>query len=196
MLTLFNGISFYTLDFALWFISYLLILQIINFYVFKNILSKNIRTISGISLTLAGLYIAILFSNIFGVFVNFYRITISISFVFLLRLCIFLSIFWIALTYDFTRFFPHKVSDLRIKIRRFILSTVELFSYWIRPITLTLRLIVNLLIGHLILNLLSVYLGPISLITGSIFIFYELIVAILQTYIFITLLQVYHSPLH
>ncbi|MFD1721679.1 F0F1 ATP synthase subunit A [Amnibacterium endophyticum] len=89
----------------------------------------------------------------------------------------------------------------------FIVTPIEFFSTFIlRPVTLTLRLTMNMLVGHLLLvlffsatwffffqqgpNLLSLF-GVGTLVFGFAFTLFELFVAALQAYIFALLTAVY-----
>nr|YP_006355.1 ATP synthase F0 subunit 6 [Siphonodentalium lobatum]AAP91676.1 ATP synthase F0 subunit 6 [Siphonodentalium lobatum] len=69
---------------------------------------------------------------------------------------------------------------------------IELVSIMVRPITLGVRLGVNVMMGHLMLSLMGWY--PINIF----YTMFEVMVALLQAYIFVTLLVnycSYHTPL-
>lgn len=78
-----------------------------------------------------------------------------------------------------------------------VLAFLELFSYCIRVISLTLRLFANLLSGHILMKiilyavlstpLLSLLLLPIVLL--------ELMVACVQAYVFLTLVLSYYQDI-
>ena len=87
-----------------------------------------------------------------------------------------------------------------------IVTPIELIStFVIRPVTLTLRLLMNMMVGHLLLVLffaatqfffftaggLWTLLGVGSLAFGFVFTLFELLVAVLQAYVFALLTAVY-----
>lgn len=78
-----------------------------------------------------------------------------------------------------------------------LLFMIELIRSLIRPITLTVRLLANILAGHLILILLSNLV--LSFSRAYIFYFFlnlvEIFVALIQSYIFVTLLVLYYSEI-
>ena len=77
----------------------------------------------------------------------------------------------------------------------FLLFLIELVRNIIRPITLIVRLVANILAGHLLMILLSILVFNFNLA----FIFYiglnvvELFVALIQSYIFTTIIVLYYS---
>ncbi len=69
------------------------------------------------------------------------------------------------------------------------MSLTELISLFLRPITLTLRLVINITAGHLILGLIAggTMITSVSIfatIAAVMFIILELAVAIIQAYVF------------
>jgi F-type H+-transporting ATPase subunit a len=74
---------------------------------------------------------------------------------------------------------------------------VELISNIIRPITLSVRLIANIVAGHLLISLLgglaesSVLIGVSSLLPLLLLRVLELSVCFIQAYVFITLIRLY-----
>ncbi|MBT1034793.1 F0F1 ATP synthase subunit A [Canibacter sp. lx-45] len=88
----------------------------------------------------------------------------------------------------------------------FIVTPIELLStFVIRPATLTLRLLMNMVVGHLLLVLLFAAthffflegagfmkaLGAGTLVFGLVFTLFEILVAVLQAYVFTVLTTVY-----
>lgn len=83
----------------------------------------------------------------------------------------------------------------------FFMFLIELVRNLIRPITLSVRLLANVLSGHLLIVLLS-YMVSFFRLTGFFgFFFYsllvsvELLVSLIQSYIFCTLVCLYYSEL-
>lgn len=71
-----------------------------------------------------------------------------------------------------------------------ILPVIEVVSQFIRPITLTVRLTANLVAGHVLIFLVR-YLGVYGGLIYLILIPFEMIVAVVQGYVFIMLLDSY-----
>jgi len=70
------------------------------------------------------------------------------------------------------------------------LALVEMISIAVRPITLCVRLLANLRAGHILLTLIC-KLSYITWVIGSLFALLELLVSIVQAYVFVILCRVY-----
>lgn len=90
----------------------------------------------------------------------------------------------------------HFIMDVPLFMKP-ILFLLELFSFLIRPLTLAIRLSVNVLVGHLILHIISSlslgFSGDIilTLAFSIIFSIFEILVSFLQAYIFVMLACIY-----
>nr|UTN43135.1 ATP synthase F0 subunit 6 [Saemundssonia lari] len=74
------------------------------------------------------------------------------------------------------------------------LVLIESVSMVMRPVALGLRLMANMVAGHLILSLLlggGALLTPISMFFGSFFLFFEMCVGVVQAYVFMALISLY-----
>ena len=78
-----------------------------------------------------------------------------------------------------------------------IISLLELFSYLIRILSLTLRLSANMIAGHILMKiLLSVFIAsPLSSFILLPFVLLELVVALLQGYVYTTLIISYYQDI-
>ena len=81
-----------------------------------------------------------------------------------------------------------------------VIFLIELFSFLIRPITLSVRLFANLVAGHVLLKVVAGFIISLGVIFGTLpFLFsvvmigFELFVAVLQAYIFSILVCAYFS---
>jgi len=165
----------------------------------KNNLSKiNFKTIS-IFLTL---FWIILWNNIIGLFPYIFTstshlittITIALPFWIL-----FIIYGWFNIT---NHIFSHLVPLGTPNILSFFIVFIETTSNFIRPLTLSVRLTANIIAGHLLLRLLrglsenipSLFLpSTIILIT---LLTLEYAVALIQSYVFITLLSLYLNEIN
>jgi F-type H+-transporting ATPase subunit a len=101
----------------------------------------------------------------------------------------------------FLQFFAPKGVPL---VLMFILVPIELISYLIRPLTLSIRLFANMLAGHIMLKvfagfviMLGIFFGWAPLLFTSVFYALEVLVACLQAYVFAILACLYlNDALH
>ncbi len=84
-----------------------------------------------------------------------------------------------------------------------MLVPIELLSYCIRPFTLSIRLFANMLAGHTMLAIFAGFAASVPLFgilplgVDVLLIFLELLVAVLQAYVFAILTCLYlHDALH
>lgn len=81
-----------------------------------------------------------------------------------------------------------------------LIFVIELFSYLIRPVTLSVRLFANMVAGHVLLKVIAGFIVSLGIVKGALpFLFdtamlgFELFVACLQAYIFAILICAYLS---
>lgn len=119
-----------------------------------------------------------------------FGVNISLAFI------VFCVVFFFGIKKYGIHVWKHFVLDIPLAMKPF-LFVLELFSFCIRPLTLAVRLSMNVLVGHLILQILSeMSLGvpglKILTLAFSIgFCIFEMLVSFLQAYIFIILSCVY-----
>lgn len=157
----------------------------------------NIKNINDHIFILLSIFFIILFSNLLGLIP--YSITLTAQFIFVLSMSIviFLSINYLGLTIHnlqlFFLFLPGGVPLFLIPL----ISILEFFLYFLRIISLSLRLSANLIAGHILLKIL-IY-SFINIPFLSIFIlpilFLEILVAFLQSYIYLTLTISYYQDI-
>jgi F-type H+-transporting ATPase subunit a len=142
----------------------------------------------------------ILLCNLFSLFPFGIALTSHIILVIFLSTTICVSVFVIGLNL-------HGISFLKIFIPRcppillFLLIPIELFSYWIRVLSLAIRLVANILAGHTLVSIVGAFVLKVSSIK-FIFFFFSIIllwavivlefgVAFLQAYVFTVLVCIY-----
>ncbi len=143
------------------------------------------------------LFIFILFSNLVGLLPYSFTITSHIIVTFAFALLIFVGVTVLGFvnhgTKYFSMFLPHGTPLWLAPV----MVIIELFSYFARPITLSIRLAANMMAGHVVLKVVAGFIMSmgawgilpfsfIVLMTG-----FELFIAILQAYIFTVLTCVY-----
>ena len=155
------------------------------------------------------IFLFILFSNLIGMLPFAYSITSHLTSTLSCALFIWLSVITIGFAKNKLSFFkvilPKGIPYLLVPF----LISVELISYVFRVVSLSLRLFANVLAGHILLHvvsgfvffilassisgftLITIALGMFFLGLLCILFFFELMVAILQSYIFIVLSLIY-----
>ena len=151
------------------------------------------------------LFVFILFGNLLGMIPYSYTFTSQIILTFFMAIVIFLSVTVIGIFkhgFGFLSLFLPSGTPLILQPLLFI---IELISYCIRPISLSVRLFANMLAGHTLLKVFG-GLAVMLLGSGSIFLFpvailpitaiigmtaLEVLVAVLQAYVFTVLTCIY-----
>ena len=156
------------------------------------------------------LFIFVLFSNLLGLIPYSYTTTSQIVVTFTMAIVIFLGVTVIALIKHGLHFFSFFVPAGAPKVLIPFLVIIEVISYFVRPVSLSVRLFANMLAGH---TMLKVFGGLAVMIAsaGGIFVAgsllplvaiigltgLEILVAVLQAYVFTILTCMYlNDALH
>ncbi|MFZ5784490.1 MAG: F0F1 ATP synthase subunit A [Pseudomonadota bacterium] len=149
------------------------------------------------------LFIFTLFGNVLGMIPYGFTFTSHIAVTFFMAMVVFLGVTLIGLAkhglHFFSLFFPHGAPLFTAPI----LIPIELVSYLSRPISLSVRLFANMTVGHVLLKVLAgfvVALGIFGVVPLAVLVAItalELLVAVLQAYIFTILCCIYlNDALH
>ncbi len=144
------------------------------------------------------LFLFILFGNVIGLFPYAFTFTSHIVVTAAMAVFIFVAVtfigFWRHGLHFFSLFVPPG-APLGIAI---ILVPLEMFSYLIRPLSLSLRLFANMLAGHVLLKVLAGFIITLGLVFGVIpflavfaVTLLEIMVALIQAYVFALLTCIY-----
>jgi len=144
------------------------------------------------------LFMFVLGCNLLGLFPYYnFTVTSHIIVTFTVAIIVFISVTVIGFskhgTGYFRMFLPHGVPVFIAPM----MIAIELMSYLVRPVTLSLRLAGNMMAGHILLKVLAgfvVSLGVLGVVPFAfliIFIAFEFLVALLQAYIFSLLICIY-----
>jgi F-type H+-transporting ATPase subunit a len=143
------------------------------------------------------LFMFILFGNLLGLVPYSFTFTSHIIVTFALAATVFIGVTIIGIVrhgwHFLSLFVPHGVP----KVLLLLLVPIELLSYIIRPFTLSIRLFANMLAGHTMLAIFSGFvvslglLGILPLSVNVLLMFLELLVAVLQAYVFAILTCLY-----
>jgi F-type H+-transporting ATPase subunit a len=143
------------------------------------------------------LFMFVLFGNLIGMVPYSFTYTSHIAVTFALAAFIFIGVTLIALArhgWHFFTFFAPKGMPLVLQL---LLVPIEVISYLIRPMTLSIRLFANMMAGHTMLVIFAGFVvamgifGILPLALNIFFILLELLVAVLQAYVFTILTCIY-----
>ena len=143
------------------------------------------------------LFMFILFSNLIGLVPYSFTVTSHIIVTFALAMVVFLGVTIIAVARHGLKFFTFFVPPGLPMILAPLLVPIEVISYLARPITLSLRLFANMMAGHTMLKVFGGFVVALGLFGFAPFVFIiaiyalELIVAVLQAYVFTVLTCLY-----
>lgn len=137
----------------------------------------------------------IIILNFIGVFPYNFAITSQIRLVIFISLRIWLRFFIFSFKINFKGFIYHFVPEGSPIYLIWFLFLIELVSNFIRPLTLIIRLVANILAGHLLIILLSklIFIFSFSILFYLILNVVEIFVALIQSYIFTTIICLYFS---
>ena len=149
------------------------------------------------------LFMFILFGNLFGMIPYAYTFTSQIVVTFAMAITIFVGVTVLGLALHGVRFFTLFVPSGTPLAMAPLLVPIEVISYFVRPVSLSVRLFANMMAGHTMMKVFggfAVMLGvlgvaPVALLvalTG-----FEILVAFLQAYVFTVLTCLYlHDAIH
>jgi F-type H+-transporting ATPase subunit a len=145
------------------------------------------------------LFIFILLCNILGMTPYSFTVTSHIVVTLALSMVAFLTITIFAITRNGFKGFLHMFLPSGVPlVMAPLIFMIELFSYLIRPVTLSVRLFANIVAGHVLLKVIAGFIISLGLVFGwapmifaVIMTGFELFVAILQSYIFAVLVCAY-----
>ena len=149
------------------------------------------------------LFMFILFANMIGLIPYSFTVTSHIIVTFALAAVVFLGVTVIAIVKHRMKFFSYFLPPGAPLYMAPLMFPIEVLSYLARPVTLSLRLFANMMAGHTLLKVIAgfvVMLGlfgfaPLAVLIALYLL--ELIVAVLQAYIFAILTCIYlHDALH
>jgi F-type H+-transporting ATPase subunit a len=156
------------------------------------------------------LFFFILFGNLLGVFPYFFTFTSHIAVTLALALLVFVLVTTVAIQKHGWHFLSYFVPQGIPKVLLPLLVVIEVISYLSRIISLSVRLFANMMAGHVMLEVFGAFIimlaglgvlgyfpAGLSLALNTILIGFELLVAVLQAYVFAVLTCIYlHDAVH
>lgn len=148
-------------------------------------------------------FLFILIANVAGLLPYSYTVTSQIVVTFALAAVAFVGITLVGIANQGVGFLRMFVPSGVPVVMLVILVPIEIISYFIRPISLSVRLFANMMAGHVLLKVLAGFVillgafGFVPLLAITAMTALELLVAVLQAYVFTTLVCVYlNDALH
>lgn len=181
-----------------------IILESIYMFVLKLINEQLGKNLGGIYFPLLFLtFVYILFANLIGLIPYSFTTTSHIIITFLLALSYNLSFILLGIVKHglnfFTLFVPKGIKGVLLPL----IVVIEVFSYIIRSVSLSVRLFANMLAGHTLIHLILTFFLVLLTGIGSLvfvivpFIFFyaifvlEIVIAMVQAYVFVLLVCIY-----
>lgn len=149
------------------------------------------------------LFMFILFCNLIGMVPFAFTVTSHIIVTLALALVVFIGVTVIGIAKNGVKFL-HLFCPAGVPLFVLpLLIPIEIISYFVRPVSLSVRLFLNMMVGHTMLKVFAGFVvllgiwGVAPLIFIAVFIGFEIFVALLQAYIFTVLSCLYlHDALH
>jgi F-type H+-transporting ATPase subunit a len=156
------------------------------------------------------LFLFILFGNLIGVFPYFFTFTSHIAVTLALTMVVIIMVTLVGLWIHRLHFFSYFVPQGVPKVLLPLLVPIEILSYLSRIISLSVRLFANMMAGHVMLEVFGAFvvmLGAAGVIgwipaafalgVNTLLIGFEILVAVLQAYVFAILSCIYlHDAVH
>ena len=143
------------------------------------------------------LFSFVLVLNLLGLMPSGFTVTSHISITFALALCVFISVTAIAFIKHGFKFFSFFLPQGIPVFLAPLMVLIELFTYLTRPVSLSIRLAANMMVGHLLMFVIAGFIlmmgiwGWLPGLFIVLFTGFELFVAIIQAYIFTVLTCTY-----
>lgn len=143
------------------------------------------------------LFTFLVFANLLGMWPGGFTVTSHIAVTFTMAILIFIGatiLGFIKHGFHFLHFFVPAGAPKAMLV---FLIPIELMSYLVRPVTLSLRLAGNMMAGHVLLKVVAGFIAPMAifgvfpLILLVAFVGFEFFIAVLQAYIFSLLVCIY-----
>nr|YP_010329444.1 ATP synthase F0 subunit 6 [Haemaphysalis cornigera]UNO53901.1 ATP synthase F0 subunit 6 [Haemaphysalis cornigera]UNO53914.1 ATP synthase F0 subunit 6 [Haemaphysalis cornigera] len=185
--------SFYWISSSLFIISWKILLSKFFQEMMNNLKSFKKKNI----LFFTSIFICILFANLLGLLPYVFTVSSHLIFTMYLAFPFWLSLIIFSFLNKFNKFMSHLVPLGSPIFLSSFMVLIETVSNLIRPITLSVRLMANMISGHLLIHLLS----SLALLNNFMFILtipimivlmiLETAVAIIQSFVFVTLISLY-----
>nr|AHA52539.1 ATP synthase F0 subunit 6 [Ichneutes sp. QL-2013] len=171
-----------------------MVLMKMLFNEFKIILNSNFNISN--CLYFMSLFIFIMLNNFMGLFPYVFTGSAHMVFAILFSLSMWISLMFFGWFLNTKFMLIHLVPMGTPFFLMFFMVLIESLSNFIRPLTLGVRLVANMVAGHLLLTLLSMFIMPfplyfIMLILQIMLLILEISVSLIQSYVYVILMILY-----
>lgn len=160
---------------------------------YENIKSNLFKQIKGSYIIIGGRFLLILGRNMWGLFPYIFGLTTQMVLTFTASWILWLSTMYSSIEFGFFKFFAKFTPKGAPNYLAPILSIIEIVSCIIRPLTLSLRLSINITTGHVFIRLMGVsrkiLLAVIILMWG--YMLFEVGIGFIQGFVFSLLVSQY-----
>jgi F-type H+-transporting ATPase subunit a len=122
---------------------------------YENVKSYFLNKVKGSYIIISGSFLIILGCNVWGLFPYIFGITTQMVLTFTMSMIIWSCIVFSRLDYSFVGFLSHMTPQGSPGYLAPVLNLIELVSNFIRPLTLALRLRINITTGHVFISLMG-----------------------------------------
>lgn len=144
------------------------------------------------------IFVFILFGNLLGLIPYMFTFTSHIIVTFTLAVIVMLFITVLGIVLHGAKFFTLFAPVGMPLILRMFLAPIEIISYMSRPVSLSIRLFANMMAGHMMMKIfagfavmLGAFFGVVPVLANVVLTGFELMIAMLQAYVFTILTCVY-----
>ena len=126
---------------------------------YRNVKSESLKNFKVSYYWISGLFFIILVRNLWGLIPYVFGLTTQLVWTITLSLVVWLGIVISSIEYNFVYFLSHMTPQGSPLLLAPILNLIEIVSLFIRPLTLSLRLSINMTTGHILISLLRTAVG-------------------------------------
>nr|YP_010936733.1 ATP synthase F0 subunit 6 [Stigmaeopsis nanjingensis]WKW93587.1 ATP synthase F0 subunit 6 [Stigmaeopsis nanjingensis] len=162
------------------------------------IMMKKIKLIMNDKITNINIYktvfMMIFMLNFLSLNIYMFNMTSQLSFNLMMIMMMWMPIFMINFTKKNNSFLTHLVPMGTSNMLIPMMVLIEMLSFFIRPLTLLLRLTINMIAGHVLVSLISVMIlmkSNFYIIIMYMYMMMKFLVSFIQAYIIVTLLKLY-----
>nr|YP_010586619.1 ATP synthase F0 subunit 6 [Triaenodes qinglingensis]UZZ44433.1 ATP synthase F0 subunit 6 [Triaenodes qinglingensis] len=163
----------------------------------------KLDNLNGNSIIFISLFFYIFYNNFLGLMPYIFTATSHMAFTFTLSLTIWLTLMIFGWLNNYTHMMAHLIPNGTPLILTWFMVLIETTSNLIRPGTLAIRLMANLMAGHLLLTLLSEMNNKVNMMLMMMVIFTQVMllileasVSIIQAYVFFILTTLYSTEIN
>nr|YP_009485660.1 ATP synthase F0 subunit 6 [Cyclopelta parva]AVZ00796.1 ATP synthase F0 subunit 6 [Cyclopelta parva] len=195
-------INYMIIPVSFWLLPNRIMIMLLKMIMMLNMEFKMLLSVKGGGMTIMGItmFMFILMNNIMGLLPYIFTSTSHLAFTMSMALPIWLSLMMYGWINNTTHMLAHLLPSGTPKMLMPFMVMIETISNFIRPGALSVRLMANMIAGHLLMSLLgnnmssaSGLMMPFIVMIQMLLMMFEMAVAIIQAYVFSVLSTLYAS---